>query len=1038
MAKKKSAELQYITKSMLPETRDFITWPANEVNTAFKHLGDTHTLDTLRKALRGRITDEATIPNMLMPANRLESLMHCNDQAQAQETLQDEHVKEWLRVLCAVLFNDDTHMKCYELNMGNVLQDSSKPMILRVLAKTLIETGNANPTFKVFEQRMGTGNDDFKPIAFTYSGLRIGVCPVVKLNPDDFGGVSNDPQGWLSCNDPIEYLRRPENTAYRARLDDYLVYDNNGNGTHSYGVFEQEYRIICDEIRSQLAPANGTKAAFFPQRIQNPGGVNQPISYIHWFTDSILCVSCNQNGDGVLAVPGKDFKCVLPIKRLCINEGGDIRAVCNSASVNVMGDDLIVSFTYNNLLNQRRYTPNMQIHFDVNQNPSGSIGSIMLWPNKVCPEWNRYFSYLSNNCFGLSDNELNPFSMEVYAGTAWHGNQAEFRKMQQIGNKNTQNYVWDCVIETNEFPTAIELKRNNEAVGMLVPTASNLAPVPNGANGQLGVDFGTTNTIAYFHSKQVDPEAVTISDSRKILLQDPVNGSDSNAFLPFLFAPDGGTGSHVPFKTAVQVFQAVEAKAFLNAIAPLQYRADLNDRVRELLNLDDDLKWPNNMAGVTIPTNSAAFLEYVMLLWLWEVRRQYNVLPNHYVFTYPGAMNVGFIRNLTTKVLSHMPGYTARTSVDYATEASVVINFLEDEVVRGKYAAQGYNWIDIHTGYLLMDIGGGSVDVSLWQEKQHQVLLCSELSLENFAGNRIQLEQVYPVGALQPKLHLLAEIMGYSQNELNNVGSTSDAVAFYQFCNKQCRNLKSFRQQWTAHIDTIRMGMEMEEDNAQMPRRYRYRKTLEMYFHFMFFLNGYAYGKALQEGRMSLEKGTFAIMMAGNGSRMYDLCGGNSPEFQRLNLGMFEKGVKYAGYEENLEGVTVTIVPSIMHKHEVAYGASKFQKPPVQARPGGTAFSLATINHAPVAADTNPAWLKDEDAGSIRPKAEEFFRCYLNGLNEVCEQGNDFMRENFGYELDKDNFFNNAQSVIGDTSLPKAAASIFRTLLTQIGNNCFK
>lgn len=98
-------------------------------------------------------------------------------------------------------------------------------------------------------------------------------------------------------------------------VDDYLVYDNNGNGTHSYGVFEQEYRIICDEIRSQLAPANGTKAAFFPQRIQNPGGVNQPISYIHWFTDSILCVSCNQNGDGVLAVPGKDFKCVL----LCRN-----------------------------------------------------------------------------------------------------------------------------------------------------------------------------------------------------------------------------------------------------------------------------------------------------------------------------------------------------------------------------------------------------------------------------------------------------------------------------------------------------------------------------------------------------------------------------------------------------------------------------------------------------------------------------------------------------------------------------------------------
>ena len=32
----------------------------------------------------------------------------------------------------------------------------------------------------------------------------------------------------------------PENTAYRARLDDYLVYDNNGNGTINFDNFTEE------------------------------------------------------------------------------------------------------------------------------------------------------------------------------------------------------------------------------------------------------------------------------------------------------------------------------------------------------------------------------------------------------------------------------------------------------------------------------------------------------------------------------------------------------------------------------------------------------------------------------------------------------------------------------------------------------------------------------------------------------------------------------------------------------------------------------
>jgi len=740
-----------------------------------------------------------------------------------------------------------------------------------------------------------------------------------------------------------------------------------------------------------------------------------------------------------LSVPDKDFKCVLPIKSLCIGEGGNINEVCNSASVNVMGDDLIVSFTYNNSFNQRRYTPDKQISCIGDENP---LGSVMLWPNKTCSEWDRYFSYLSNNCLGRPEMDLDPFSMEVYDGTIWHTQTTGFRRMQREENNITQNFVFDYVIETNVFPSAISLKRRNEELGMLVPTVSALPPVPDGAKGQLGVDFGTTNTIAYFHSDKVDPEVVAISDSRKVLLQDRSKVSDSNTLLSFLFAPDTHTGSNIPFKTAVQVFPAPQAKAFLNAIAPLQYRVDLNENMRELLSLDDDLKWPDDMAAATNPTNSVAFLEYVMLLWLWEVRKKYNVLPNRYVYTYPGAMDVGFIQNLTNSVLQRMPARYAAGgySVDYATEASVVINFLEDNSVLGKYASKGLSWVDSEVGYLLMDIGGGSVDVSLWQGSKHNVALCTELSLSAFAGNRIQLEQVYPAGANRPQLNLLAEIMGYSKDQLENSKNISDAVAFYQFAKGDAVHLNAFRQQWTAHIDTVRQGMENRAYDSKAPMRGKYRKTLEMYFHFMFFLNGYVYGQALQDGRLKLVPGTFAIMMGGNGSRMYDLCGSNSADselFDKANIQMFAHGMRYAGYEGTLAGVEVAVVPSIMHKHEVAYGASKFVQPPVKALPVGKAFSLTSFSDEPVATSATPAWLNVEEAAIIRPKAKEFFLHYLDGLNKVRENGRNFMMTNFGYQLDE-NFFNKAQAVIHEGSLPQAAAAIFRTLLTTIGSRHFQ
>lgn len=1035
--RKKSTENTYITKSMLPETDNLITWPNNQTNTEFRYLENGQTLDTLCKALPGVIDNDAVIPNMLMPAYRLEGRMHCNTDAEAANALQDDRVKEWLRVLCAVLFNDDQHLQYHDVELNQVVGNANSPMILRVLAKTLTEAGNSVPTFRLFMQRTGPGNDDFKPIGFTYSGLKIGVCPVVELNLANFAGAENDPQGWLNCDDPVAYLNEVKNQIYRARINDYLSYD--GNDQHAYGVLDAEYNKICKEIRRQLMPINGQMAAFFPRRIGGNVG-NQPTSYIQWFTDSILCVRCAQTGEGVIAVSGKDYKCVLPIRQSCINNNGDIQTICTSAAVTADGDDLIASFSYNGIVNQRRYTIGEQIQCD---NP---LNSVMLWPNATYKDngWDRYFSYLNNDCHGQAADNLYLFSMDVYAGGVWHS-QTYNRNLREVveTEQNTVriDYLLDSVVETATAPTAISLKCENNEAGMLVPQlrhhedGKNVQPI-----GQLGVDFGTTNTIAYFCLNGNAPDAVTISDSRKVLLH--VN-SNNDVVLPFLFAPEDA-GDKVPYKTAVQVFPAQQPKAFINVIAPLQYRVDLNDDIRKLLSLKDDLKWPSNPAEANFQGESAAFLEYIMLLLLWEIRKEYGTQPNKYVFTYPGAMPITYIQALTKSVMKTMPSvYRNNPRMYYATEASVVVDYLIDPVIQQKYNKAGFSLVNRTTGYLLMDIGGGSVDVSLWQEQDSRNVLCAEFSIASFAGNKIQMEQVHPDPSREPRLELLAQIMGYTQNELDNATENRPAVDFYRNVQSQNGNIvteESFRQQWNAYIDTIRDGMQDRTSDAAAPKRRMYRKTLEMYFHFMFFLNGYVFGKSLQDKLYIKKDGTFSIVMGGNGSKMYDLCGDTVYDsFDKINRRMFGAGITYAGCGESLAGLSVPILPAIMHKHEVAFGASKYIAPPPRPKVHG-AFTLeeddaSTAANAPMV----PEWLNAKDADPIWNETKSFFECFMKSLNKAVGCS-DYMKNSFGFQLDDGFYCNTAQPGVQNNAplaLPQAAAEVFRKLLMEIGNRCF-
>ena len=1017
--------MPYTLNPMLPKVEDFYDqWSKQIFTNTNKSLDDLHT------ALPGQISEDAIMPNMLKPALILKNLMDVNNDNAADQAITDRRFNEWLRVLCAVLFTPAAQLKVTDIDLKNVLDNQKDDMILRVLSKTLIEAGKfqvvdgvRTPTFRLFSLCTDSQKDIWEPIAFTYFGLEIGLCPTVGLDRNNFAGKPCDPQGWFSCADVIEELNTDSKAIYRARIGECL----NGQAYHLFGT---ELNYISRRIYSKLNPTViNTAAAFYPERI-NYGA--QQNNYERWFTDSILCVSCEQTGEGVLSVPGKDFKCILPIRKRCIADGGDIQQIRDSATVAVQGDDLIVSFSYNGTTSPWSYTKDKQILCTGDENP---LGSVMLWPNQSCPEWDRYFSYLSNDCQGKEENDLSLFSMDVYAGQKWHrGND---RKMCRRENNSTKNYVADSVIETQSFPVAISVKYDGAEIGMFVPKQDELSAV-NRSQGQLGIDFGTTNTIAYFSVDNGNPtaNALTISDNRKILLQNSAAAS-CTMLLPFLFAPDAIMGEKIPYKTAVQVFPG-DPQAFVSAVAPLRYRADMRDQLRMTLNLQDDLKWPQNKAAAAQP-NTVAFLEYLLLLWLWEIRTKYSLTNVDYVFTYPGAMPQAYIKKLVDAVMTRIPAAfrptNTATNPQYVTEASVVINYLKDPATINNYLNHGYTGlVNPHVGYMLLDIGGGSVDVSLWQNGQ----LCSEFSIEKFAGDRLQTEQVYPRGLKTgPRIDLLLDIMGYDLSTIAT--ATGKDAAFYSYVSQRVKtpggkeepiDANGFRQQWGAMVEDILEDMMANPTDALGSKRCMYRKTIEMYFHFLFFLTGYMYGQAANEGRFHVNGGSFCILMAGNGSRMYKLNGyEKDTDFDGINQSFFLNGIRYANHpvDKIEQNVTVYILPSVNHKHEVAHGACLYS--------GGIVKTTAT--HPATGFKSLASWAENNNAVDIDQLCNEsvaLFQAYIESLDEF-KKG--YLASHFGMEIDEE-FYSNAKGAInGDDKLPTATAKMFCCLLDGIGKEKF-
>lgn len=975
-------------KTMLHDP-DFIAFQGEQPNSFEPATG--RTLDELRQSLADGTTNYV-MPTMLAPAFKLEDCL-CVGQDRVQNALRNPDTKLWLKVLCAVLFGQEPDVKREKIKLSD---QADNPMILRALQKTLREHGNVDKTFTVFTRKNKDGS--YAPIAFSFSNIKTGLCPAVNMNPNDFD------DSWLNADDVVSYLEEEAYQSYCKAMVDFLEYD--ANGQHVHGILDDGMYYVCTALRNTLSGFLAPDAiGVVYHREWLPNGAAF-VDYTSWFTDKLLCLTCPDLGQGVCDINGSALKFILPLKRDCANIPDALDAICGSVRGTEVGNDITITFSYNNHQYTKTYTEDNIIRSDAPY----KLTNVAVWPDKKCAEWDRYYLYISNSVPANNANPAtaaerqaiirNSYKASAYVNGSWSAPVQE-RQGVVANRPNIPRSVEmiDHVIELSAYPEAISLTtQNDEEVGMLLPMQESLNVAGMGS-AQLGIDFGTSNTLAYLRMDgQITPTPLSIDDSRRILIHS-VCGATPSDDMNLNFAPDGAKGHDLPFKTVVRklpVCDANNVNAFSALIAPLHYRTDLREEVREGLNMDDDLKWPTAAAGINCCT--LGYLEYLLLMWLWQVRKSQNITNINYVFTYPKSQNLALFQNTIATLIGKMPVNFQNANPVYKTESEVVFSFVNNTAIFQQMAA-AHHTINTNTGYLLMDIGGGSVDISLWQNDGQSAKLCTEVSLKDFAGNHMQVDQVRSQQHQRPQL--LEEILNITDGSLTQTltdqqlqqSPIRQQIMLYRAAlNANPGAEASFRRLWTAEVDMLQNSLQAGRytgDGTRLAKRDAYVKQIECYFHYLFFFSGYLTGQAIKEQVLQQRNGVFSVLLAGNGSRMYDLVDQGTQSFNLNNYNMFVQGMEFAT-NNNFPFASFDIVPSVRPKHEVAFGAAcSGQNAAAGAGAQGPMTPAALANNAPIQFAGPVAqlgWLQDNNnPTALFNDAQAYVQTFLQALDNCWD-----------------------------------------------------
>lgn len=467
----------------------------------------------------------------------------------------------------------------------------------------------------------------------------------------------------------------------------------------------------------------------------------------------------------------------------------------------------------------------------------------------------------------------------------------------ELALSNAEGGENPLVKAVKEYPKAISLQRTDKRktsqdIGVVVPEyipASSRDTVPIAA--VVGIDFGTSGTTVYAKISDQTAFSMKIWKDHSVLLTQA--DDDDQTYLSQRFITvESSEQEHNKLHSVYRRASNELLKKVTPILDGIIYQAGEMEIIKDSERYMPNIKW--NSAGAYF---EAFIKELCMHIWM-ELRKSY-VTTIEWRYAFPSSLqNRECYRNIWNEdILSflkqNIKGVTHNIGENIYTESEATSMYFQK--------SNQIKMVNVDKGYIVVDIGGGSTDIAVWQRQgqDRDAALVAQTSVP--VAGRLLFTRLIALNLKSLRERVLNNDIELDElQKLNDEGKRDivNAIIEKMIHAKSNTIQKAYWQdnQWSVELKCqIEFGMAM-----------------------LFFALGNFVGHLQEMGALAVQgkEGRFSIAVCGNGSKILDWV--NSGEQYAKLLNIFEEGIK--SREISFEPYSPQVIKSGAPKQEVALG----------------------------------------------------------------------------------------------------------------------
>ena len=526
--------------------------------------------------------------------------------------------------------------------------------------------------------------------------------------------------------------------------------------------------------------------------------------------------------------------------------------------------------------------------------------TVAMWPPKFNEKWNRYYIYFDNSATG----------MQICMP----------RKLKDLTTSATRSRcdIYQC----DEFPKAVGMcDRDKSYIGaMFFRTEGGDEVNGDRANKEatVCVDFGTSRTIAYADIRGEDAVEVSLTEEGALpLLLKNDQGNMKQITDNFIPVSVNDEKTYSLYKAFDVIFRP-NPSPILDGIIYVAGNMDVLEESEKKVQYLTELKWmTDDYRGWFI-----AFLEQYCVQIAWQLLMQ-GVGSINWKYAVPlslsdeaqRAVSVAWEQNIMQYLkASNNMGNEIKPAI--SESCAVSCYFYCNKEISSNVALYG------KVGYIIADIGGGSIDFALWKEDDEQIMWEASATL---AGREIFSKRAFHY--IEKFINVLDEVNDDDMvkrlkaiRKLNNDKEYNVAIAFFERFIGDPQN-----------SDRLRQALSQVADDYNREWVREFQSQIALGAAIILFSAGQIVGEAIEKRSFCVvDKGSFYIVLAGNGANLFDWIYGElwdtiseveKDTFVQMFLAGIESRCKFSEFEYNrFKELDIRIVKSPAAKKEVARG----------------------------------------------------------------------------------------------------------------------